>query len=77
MMLDFKYRIKNKLLLNISLLSLKLEESHGVIAGEEKINYIHTDNPELMCNKDKNGSERLWIYETHFVDSKFENWWLF
>lgn len=45
---------------------------HELIVGEEKINYIHPDNHELMSNKDKNGNERLWIYEIHFVDSKLE-----
>lgn len=45
---------------------------HEKIIGEERINYIHPDNTELMSNKDKNGNERFWIYEIHFIDRKNE-----
>jgi Xaa-Pro aminopeptidase len=41
---------------------------HEQIVGEEMINYIHPDNDQLMCAPDKNGNERFWIYEIHFVD---------
>ncbi len=45
---------------------------HEKIIGEERINYIHPENNELMSNKDKNGNERFWIYEIHFIDRKNE-----
>ncbi len=45
---------------------------HEQIVGEERINYIHPDNHELMSNKDKNGKDRFWIYEIHFIDAKNE-----
>jgi Xaa-Pro aminopeptidase len=45
---------------------------HEQIVGEERINYIHPDNHELMSNKDKNGHERFWIYEIHLIDAKNE-----
>lgn len=41
---------------------------HEVIVGEETINYIHPDNDEPMSALDKNGNERFWIYEIHFID---------
>ncbi len=41
---------------------------HEQLLGEEKINYIHPENNELMCKPDKLGNERFWIYEIHFVD---------
>lgn len=41
---------------------------HEKIIGEEVINYIHPENDTLMSEKDKNGNERFWIYEIHFVD---------
>lgn len=41
---------------------------HERIAGEEEINYIHPNNHQLMSAKDKNGLERYWIYEIHFID---------
>lgn len=43
---------------------------HEKIVGEERINYIHPENNKLMTDKDKNGNERFWIYEIHFVDEK-------
>lgn len=43
---------------------------HETIVGEEIINYIHPDNNILMNEKDKNGDERFWIYEIHFIDEK-------
>lgn len=45
---------------------------HEKIIGEETINYIHPNNDTLMSAKDKNGNERFWIYEIHFVDPKEE-----
>lgn len=41
---------------------------HEQIVGEEIINYLHPENNILMSEKDKNGSDRFWIYEIHFVD---------
>ena len=41
---------------------------HELIVGEEKINYIHPENNQLMESKDKNGNGRFWIYEIHFID---------
>ncbi|MDA3781369.1 MAG: M24 family metallopeptidase [Bacteroidales bacterium] len=46
--------------------------SHEKIIGEETINYIHPDNNQLMCELDKNGNERFWIYEIHFIDKRLE-----
>lgn len=43
---------------------------HEKIVGEETINYIHPENDRLMSEFDKNGNERFWIYEIHFVDEK-------
>lgn len=43
---------------------------HEIIVGEETINYIHPENNQLMSQKDKQGNERFWIYEIHFIDSK-------
>lgn len=45
---------------------------HEEILGEDVINYIHPDNHQLMCEKDKLGNERFWIYEIHFVDTEKE-----
>lgn len=45
---------------------------HEQIVGEEIINYIHPENNVLMSAKDKNGHERFWIYEIHFVNKKLE-----
>ncbi|MEI8137770.1 MAG: M24 family metallopeptidase [Bacteroidota bacterium] len=45
---------------------------HEIIIGEEIINYIHPENNVLMSAKDKNGNERFWIYEIHFIDYKKE-----
>lgn len=41
---------------------------HEQIVGEEIIHYIHPKNNVLMSAKDKNGEQRFWIYEIHFVD---------
>jgi Xaa-Pro dipeptidase len=45
---------------------------HELIVGEETINYIHPENNELMSAKDKNGNNRYWIYEIHFVNEKLQ-----
>ncbi len=45
---------------------------HEKIVGEEQINYIHPNNNELMCALDKNGNERFWIYEIHFINNDLQ-----
>ena len=45
---------------------------HEIIIGEEIINYLQPENNVLMSAKDKNGNERFWIYEIHFIDEKKE-----
>jgi len=45
---------------------------HEKIVGEDRINYIHPDNHQLMSEKDQNGNDRFWIYEIHFVDRENE-----
>lgn len=45
---------------------------HEQLLGEEKVNYIHPENNTLMCEKDKLGNERFWIYEIHFVNRDLE-----
>ena len=45
---------------------------HEEIIGEEIINYIHPENNIKMNELDKNGNERFWIYEIHFVDFERE-----
>jgi len=42
---------------------------HEKIVGEEVINYLHPNNQNLLSEKDKNGNQRFWIYEIHFIDS--------
>ena len=42
---------------------------HEKIVGEEIINNIHPEKYQLMCQKDKNGNVRNWIYEIHFINS--------
>ncbi|MES2838317.1 MAG: M24 family metallopeptidase [Bacteroidota bacterium] len=41
---------------------------HEKLIGEDLINYIHPENNEIMQAPDKNGDERFWILEIHFVD---------
>jgi Xaa-Pro dipeptidase len=41
---------------------------HEKIVGEERINYFHPENTELVSKTDKNGNPRYWIYEIHFID---------
>jgi Xaa-Pro dipeptidase len=43
---------------------------HEKIVGEEVIHYLHPENSRLMSELDKNGAERYWIFEVHFVDEK-------
>jgi len=43
---------------------------HERILGEEEIHYIHPNNPHRMLEKDKNGNDRYWIYEIHFIDEE-------
>lgn len=43
---------------------------HEKIQGEEITNYIHPNNHQLMSDYDKNGNQRYWIYEIHFIDKK-------
>lgn len=45
---------------------------HETLIGEELINYIHPENTTLMSAKDKNGNERFWIYEIHFINKDLE-----
>jgi Xaa-Pro aminopeptidase len=45
---------------------------HEDIQGEEIENYIHPMNTKRMSETDKNGIERYWIYEIHFIDRKNE-----
>ncbi len=45
---------------------------HEKLLGETHINYIHPNNHQLMCEKDKFGKERFWIYEIHFVNTALE-----
>lgn len=45
---------------------------HEIIVGEERINYIHPENDRLMSDLDKNGNDRFWIYEIHFIDEQSE-----
>lgn len=45
---------------------------HEILLGEEKINYIHPENNQLMIDKDKNGNERYWIYEIHFINKELK-----
>ncbi|MCK5823201.1 MAG: aminopeptidase P family protein [Bacteroidales bacterium] len=45
---------------------------HEKIIGEEEINYIHPNNDKLMCDKDKFGNERFWIYEIQFIDKELK-----
>ncbi len=43
---------------------------HERISGEIVTNYIHPDNTVLLSEKDKNGYDRNWIYEIHFIDKE-------
>lgn len=45
---------------------------HEEIQGEEVENYIHSENHLRMAENDKNGLDRFWIYEIHFVDTELE-----
>ena len=45
---------------------------HEKIFSEEIINYLHPENNNLIIAPDKNGNERFWIYEIHFIDKKLE-----
>lgn len=45
---------------------------HEKLLGETHINYIHPNNHQLMCETDKFGKERFWIYEIHFIDTSLE-----
>lgn len=45
---------------------------HEKIVGEERINYIHSENDILMSAPDQHGNPRQWIYEIHFVDREEE-----
>jgi Xaa-Pro aminopeptidase len=48
------------------------EFPHERIQGEEEVNYIHPNNNEIMLSPDKNGLERHWIYEIHFIDEDLQ-----
>lgn len=48
------------------------EFPHEKIQGEEEINYIHPNNHKIMLSPDKNGLDRHWIYEIHFIDEDMQ-----
>lgn len=41
---------------------------HEELVGEERVNYLHSENGKPLAAKDRCGNERHWIYEMHFVD---------
>jgi Xaa-Pro dipeptidase len=45
---------------------------HEKLLGEEKVNYLHPENTDLLSSLDKFGQERFWILEIHFVDSELK-----
>lgn len=45
---------------------------HEQLLGEEKINYLHPENKDLLSSPDRLGNERFWIYEIHFVNKELE-----
>jgi Xaa-Pro dipeptidase len=53
---------------------------HEVVQGEFVENYLHPDNETRLCDPDRDGNPRTWIYEIHFVDRLrgyggfFEQW---
>ncbi|MEZ5172201.1 MAG: M24 family metallopeptidase [Bacteroidia bacterium] len=44
------------------------EFPHEKIQGEEKRNYLHSENHSKLSEPDLNGKPRFWILEIHFVD---------
>ncbi len=48
------------------------EFPHEKVQGEEEVNYIHPNNNKTMLSPDKNGLERHWIYEIHFIDEELQ-----
>jgi Xaa-Pro aminopeptidase len=53
---------------------------HEIVQGELSENYLHPGNREPLSAPDRDGHERTWIYEIHFVDPErgyggfFEQW---
>lgn len=45
---------------------------HEHIQGENNENYIHPDNLTMMSALDRNGNDRFWIYEIHFIDEELQ-----
>jgi Xaa-Pro dipeptidase len=45
---------------------------HEHIVGEDRINYLHPDNHDLMSKNDQHGNPRFWIYEIHFVNTELQ-----
>lgn len=45
---------------------------HEQLQGEEVENYIHPNNTTPLSHPDKNGDDRFWIYEIHFIDEELE-----
>lgn len=45
---------------------------HEKLDREDKTNYVHPDNHVAMRALDKNGNQRDWILEIHFVDRKLQ-----
>jgi Xaa-Pro aminopeptidase len=41
---------------------------HEKLIGDELFNYLHPSNNYLLSSLDKNGEQRFWIYEIHFVE---------
>ena len=45
---------------------------HEKLDKEDKTNYVHPNNNVNMFDLDKNGNERDWILEIHFIDKEKE-----
>jgi Xaa-Pro aminopeptidase len=43
---------------------------HEKLSGEDKRNYLHPDNHDLLSLPDLSGRKRYWIYEMHLVDAE-------
>jgi Xaa-Pro aminopeptidase len=43
---------------------------HEKILGDEIQNYFHPNNHQPIAEKDRNGNQRFWIYEIHFIDKE-------
>ena len=45
---------------------------HERIQGDKTLNYIHPQNHTPMNEPDKNGNQREWILEIHFIDESLQ-----